>query len=492
MTTRINQQEIDAANRDLQFPACAFIDGSAVSRDHTFTVIDPAQEAPVCDVPELGPEAIDSAVASARRAFDHGEWKRAGVDERKAALFRLADLIESETLTLALFETRNTGKPISDAIEDIEDSAAELRWYAEASDKIYGRSLRDGDLQFGMLDREASGVVAAITPWNFPLATAIGKVGPALACGNSVILKPSELSPSSAQRLGELGKLAGLPDGILNIVTGLGATAGQALSRHGDIDVISFTGSTSTGRQLLRDAADSNLKRVWLELGGKSPNIVCGDCPDFDDAAAQSAAAIFYHQGQVCSAKSRIILLRDAVDRFMEAFEREALTWTTGPTTDLDTKVGPMVSRRQFERATAFVERAAAQGSEVRQYGGGAGLYMAPTAVLNVEPHMEIFREEVFGPIVTISIARDLDHAIELANDSHYGLAASIWTSSLATAHRATRDIRAGRVAVNGVNSGGIRTPFGGFGASGNARERSFDVFDQYLETKTIWVNLPR
>ena len=444
-----------------------------------------------CDAPD-----IDSAVAAARRAFERGDWSRAAPKHRKQVLLRFAELIRAHRDELALTETLDMGKPIGDSLGvDIPSTANCIQWYAEAVDKVYDEVAPTGPDSLALVTREPQGVISAIVPWNFPLIMAAWKVGPVLAAGNSLVLKPSEKSPLSALRLGELALEAGIPPGVFNVVPGFGHTAGKALALHPDVDGIAFTGSTATGKLVMGYAAQSNLKRVSLECGGKSPNVVLADWRDVERVARASAFAIFFNQGEMCSAGSRLIVHESLKDAVLEAVARVARELAPGDPLDPATRLGAIVDRPQLERVLGYVQagrddgaRLALGGRQLRQESGG--YFVEPTVFDGVTPAMRIAREEIFGPVLSTLTFRTEEQALALANDSHYGLAAAVWTPDLKSAHRFSRALRAGMVYVNCYDADDITVPFGGYRQSGIGRDKSLHAFDKYTELKTTWIDL--
>ncbi|XRQ10539.1 aldehyde dehydrogenase family protein [Actinomadura welshii] len=482
------------------------IGGSFVpSRDGaTLPVVSPRDGRTIADVAAAGAADVDRAVAAARRAFDEGPWPRLAPAERKAALLRLADLVERDREALALLVSLEMGKPVTEA-DGIELRALIgcLRWYAEAADKLVDESPRTDAGSLALVTREPVGVVGAVVPWNFPLTMAAWKVAPALAAGCTVVLKPAEESPLSALHLAALAAEAGLPDGVLNVVNGRGETAGRALGEHPGVDVIAFTGSTEVGRHFLRYAAGSNLKRVWLELGGKSPNIILPDAPDLDAAADTAAWGIFFNAGEMCTAPSRLLVHRSVADRVLDRIVARAGSLRVGDPLDPATEMGPLVSAGQRDRVLSYLETGAAEGARLRAGGGalhvdgvegdggeGDGHYVRPSVFDQVKPGMRIAREEIFGPVLAVLEFADVDEAVRLANDTDYGLAAAVWTSDLSTAHRVSRALRAGTVWVNCYEEGDMSVPFGGVKQSGNGRDKSLHALDKYLDLKTTWIAL--
>ena len=404
-------------------------------------------------------------------------------------LNKLADLIEAHAEELALLETLDTGKPIRHSLrDDIPGAARAIRWYAEALDKVYGEVATTSSNELAMIVREPVGVIAAIVPWNFPLLLTCWKLGPALAAGNSVILKPSEKSPLTALRLAGLAKEAGIPDGVLNVVSGFGHEAGQALSLHADIDAIAFTGSTRTGKQLLKDAGDSNMKRVWLEAGGKSANIVFADCPDLQQAVNATAGGIFYNQGQVCIAGTRLLLEDSIADALLQA---QARNWQPGHPLDPATTMGTLIDCAHADTVHTFIREGERKGQllvDGRQTPWPAAI--GPTIFVDVDPTDSLSREEIFGPVLVVTRFKTEAQALALANDSQYGLGAAVWTRDLSRAHRMSRRLKAGSVFVNNYNDGDMTVPFGGYKQSGNGRDKSLHALEKFTELKTIWISL--
>jgi gamma-glutamyl-gamma-aminobutyraldehyde dehydrogenase len=483
---------------DLRPRSQAVIDGRLVDAvdGATFPATSPRDGRVLVEVAAGQATDVDLAVQAARRAFDAGHWSRSAPAHRRRVLLRLAELVESHADELATTVSLEMGKPVTDARTiEIPALVTTLTWYAELADKLLDELPHTEADALAMVTREPVGVVGAVVPWNFPLTMAGWKLGPALAVGNSVVLKPAEQSPLSALRLGELALEAGLPDGVLNVVPGLGPQAGQALGRHADVDVIAFTGSGTVGRELLRYAADSNLKRVYLELGGKTPNVVFADAPDLAQAAATAAWGITFNQGEMCTAASRLLVQRDIHDDFVEQVVAAIGDRRLGDPLDPDTQIGPIVDEQQLARVLGYVAAGREEGASLRLGGGRTlqdtgGSYLEPTVFTDVDNDMRIAREEIFGPVLSVLPFDDVEDAVRIANDTVYGLAASVWTRDLSTAHRTARAIRAGTVWVNCFEEGGLSVPFGGMKQSGNGRDKSVHAIDKYVDLKTTWIAL--
>jgi len=436
------------------------------------------------------------AVASARRAFDDGRWSRMAPAGRKKVLHKLADLIERDALELAVLGVRDNGTEIGMALKAEPGSAAgTFRYYAEAIDKVYGEIAPTAPDILGLVHREAVGVVGAIVPWNFPLMIGAWKIAPALAAGNSVVLKPAETASLSLLRIAELAAEAGLPGGVLNVVTGQGKVVGEALALSMDVDVLAFTGSGATGRRLLEYSARSNMKRCYLELGGKSPNVVFADCADLEKAAKVSAAGIFRNSGQVCVAGSRLLVEASIHDDFIAAMARHAEALQVGDPLDLGSDIGAVNSLGQLEGDLRFVEVAEQEGA--RRVTGGdrilqdtGGYYMQPTIMAGVKPTDTLFKDEVFGPVLAVTPFKDEDEALRLANGTEFGLASAVWTQDISRAHRMIRGIRAGVVHVNTYGGADVTVPLGGVKQSGNGADKSLHALDKYMDLKTAWVQL--
>ncbi|ATU95459.1 aldehyde dehydrogenase [Phyllobacterium zundukense] len=486
----------EAAN--LTFRNNAFIDGKFVSAQSgdVFDAINPANGKILTKVASCDVADVDIAVHSARKAFEAGVWSRRSPAERKKVLQRFAELMYKHADELALLETLNMGKPISDARSiDVPGSANTIAWYAEAIDKIYDEIAPTGHGALGMITREAVGVVAAVVPWNFPLLMACWKLGPSLAAGNSVILKPAEQSPLSALRLAELASEAGVPDGVFNVVTGLGETAGRALGLHMDVDIVTFTGSTEVGKLFMGYSGQSNLKRIALECGGKTPHIVMADCANLDEAATAAAFGIFFNQGEVCNAGSRLLVDRKIKDAFVEKVIAVGKTLIPGDPLDPQTKMGAIVSKNQLDRVLDYIEVGSKEGATLLSGGKQhltetGGYFVEPTVFDGVTNSMRIAQEEIFGPVLaTISFA-DTDEAVRIANDTIYGLAAAVWTDNIDTALSTARRLRAGSVWVNNFDESNITVPFGGYKQSGFGRDKSLHAIDKYTELKTTWIKI--
>ncbi|MFJ4240824.1 aldehyde dehydrogenase [Streptomyces iakyrus] len=461
-----------------------------------FPVVSPRDGRVVAEVADGGAAEVDAAVAAARRAFDTGPWPRLAPAERGRALLRLAGLLEERREELALTVTLEMGKPISDAYGiELRAVINTFLWYGQLADKLTDESPHTAPDALALVTREPAGVVGAVVPWNFPLTLAGWKIAPALAAGCTVVLKPSENSPLSALLLARLATEAGLPPGVLNVVTGDGPTAGRALGLHPDVDVLAFTGSTAVGRHFLRYAADSNLKRVWLELGGKSPNIVLPDAPDLENAAATAAWGIFFNQGEMCTAPSRLLVHSSIAERVTEAVVRRARELKVGDPLDPETEMGALVGRAHLDRVTGHIRHGVDEGARLRTGGDRVlaetgGTYLEPTVFDRVAPGSRLAREEIFGPVLSVLAFDDLDEAVRLANATEYGLAAGLWTSDLSTAHRVARALKAGTVWVNCYEEGDLTVPFGGMKQSGNGRDKSAHALEKYTELKTTWIQL--
>jgi gamma-glutamyl-gamma-aminobutyraldehyde dehydrogenase len=482
----------------LSLPSQAVIDGALVgaASEATFDNPSPRDGRLLNQIASCDGVDVDRAVAAARRAFEDERWRGQGPRAKKAVLHRLAELMGRHADELALLESLDTGKPLHDAVNvDIPLAIATTRYYAEALDKIYGEVGPSPSDRISMAVHEPLGVIGAIVPWNFPLHMAMWKVAPALAMGNSVVLKPAEQSPMTALRLGGLALEAGVPPGVLNVVPGLGCTAGQAIGRHMDVDMVAFTGSGAVGRQLMVYAGESNLKRVSLELGGKSPQIVFADCPDFEAAAQAAAWGVFYNQGEVCTAASRLLVQKDVKDAFVARVVEIAAQIAVGDPLDPTTRFGSMISERQMATALRYIATAEAEGGTLRIGGARAraetgGYYVQPTIFDDLNPGSTLAREEVFGPVLGVLAFDTPDEAIALANDTVFGLAAGLWTSDLGLAHKAAKKLRAGLVWVNGWDACDITMPFGGFKQSGFGRDRSLHALHKYADLKAISITL--
>lgn len=491
-----NKIDYHQAAADLALPCDAYIDGQyqpACSGDR-FATISPIDGRILTQVASCDAADVDLAVASARRAFEDGRWRDMPPRQKKAVLHKLADLIETHSTELALLETLDMGKPISQSLSvDMAASSNTIRYYAEAVDKIYDEVAPTAHAALAMIRREPLGVVAAVIPWNFPLLMAAWKIGPALAMGNSVIVKPAEQSPLTALRLGELATQAGLPDGVLNILPGMGESAGQALGRHGDVDMIAFTGSTQVGKLFMRYAGESNMKRVSLECGGKSPHIIMPDCPDFDAAAKAAAFGIFNNQGQACNAGSRLLVQNDIREDFMQRVRQWAQKLIPGDPLDPQTRLGAMVDETQTLRVLDYIRIGQEAGARLtvggqRILAETGGSYLAPTIFEDVQPEMQIAQEEIFGPVLATISFETLEEAIAIGNQTIYGLYAAIWTRDIETALEASRRLKSGVVCVNSYDGGDITTPFGGFKQSGFGRDKSLHALEKYADLKTVWI----
>ncbi|KXV36304.1 aldehyde dehydrogenase [Gluconobacter japonicus] len=457
-----------------------------------FETINPATGAVLAQVARGDTGDIDRAVVSGRAAFGSGVWSGLTPAERKTVLLRWAQLVRDNLEELALLDTLDVGKPISDTLTiDVPGAAAILQWHAEAIDKLYDEIAPTGGRDLAMVRRVPLGVVGVVVPWNFPLDLAIWKIAPALAVGNSVVLKPAEQSPLSALRLAELGSEAGLPAGVLNVVTGFGHEAGRALGLHPDVDCLAFTGSTEIGKLFQGYAGESNMKQVWLETGGKSPCLVFPDA-DLEAAADKAAWGIFFNQGQVCSANSRLLVHETIAQDMIGRLKARAEALVPGNPLDPSTRLGPMATVEHADRVAGFIEAGRQSGRLVTGGGqlthGASRAYIQPTVFADVASDATIVREEIFGPVLIVQTFRDEDEAVALANDTPYGLAASVWTRNITRALTVSDRLNAGTVSINTVDALSPMTPFGGMKQSGFGRDLSLHSFDKYSALKTVWI----
>jgi 4-(gamma-glutamylamino)butanal dehydrogenase len=492
----LTQNHIDVL-RSRAVPAQGhFIDGRSVATGDAIPVISPVDGSRLTTIAAGTPDDVDAAVASARAAFESGSWSRAAPAERRKVMLRIAELIEKNALELAVLGVRDNGTEIGMAMKAEPGSAAStFRYYGELIDKTYGEIAPTAPNVLGLVHHEPVGVVGAIVPWNFPLMIGSWKVAPALSAGNSMVMKPAEIASLSLLRLAEICSEAGLPDGVFNVVTGAGSIVGEAIGLHMDIDVLAFTGSGSTGRRLLDYAARSNLKRVYLELGGKSPNVVFADAPDLDKAAKVAAYGIFRNSGQVCVAGSRLLVEKSIHREFATKVAEVAAAMKVGDPLDLTSEAGAVASEDQLAKDLLHVDRAVSDGAGLLTGGKRileetGGFYMAPTVFDNVRADMALAQEEVFGPVLAIQPFEDEPEAVRIANSTVYGLASGVWTSNLSRAHRMVRAIRAGVVHVNTYGGADITVPLGGVGQSGNGHDKSPHALSKYMDLKTAWIQL--
>nr|WP_317931453.1 aldehyde dehydrogenase [Halioxenophilus sp. WMMB6] len=462
----------------------------------TFACISPIDGSVLVEVPACSEQDVNLAVASCRQTFASGVWSELAPARRKRVLQDFAELVKAHTEELALLETLDMGKPITDSLKvDLPASVRALAWHAEAIDKVYDEVAPTPSNELGLVTREPLGVIAAIVPWNFPLLMACWKLGPALATGNCVVLKPSEKSPLTAMRLAELALEAGIPPGVLNVVTGTGPEAGEPLARHMDVDGLVFTGSTGVGRHLLSLAGQTNMKRTFVECGGKSPNIVFPDAPDLDKAAAAAAVGIFFNQGEVCTAGSRLLVHNSIKAEFLQKVIAAGKNMQPGHPLDPTTTMGALVDKGQLERVLGYIEKGQNEGATLALGGAQAmaetgGFYLQPTIFDGVQNSMTIAQEEIFGPVLSCIGFDTEEEAIAIANDSQFGLAAALWTANLGRAHRVAKKLRAGSVWINYYDGGDMTAPFGGFKQSGNGRDKSLHAMEKYTEIKATWINL--
>ena len=475
-------------------PGKLFINGRWVDSvsGKAFDTLNPATEKVITSVAEGDSADIDLAVAAAREAFENGPWKKTDARDRGRILLKIAGLIERNKDELALLDTLDNGKPINETTNaDIPLVIDCFLYYAGWADKIHGETIPVRGDFFNYTLREPVGVVGQIIPWNFPLLMAAWKIAPALACGNTIVLKPAEQTPLSALRLGEICQEAGLPDGVLNIVTGYGPTAGAALAEHMDVDKIAFTGGSATGR-IIMQAASKNLKRISLELGGKSPNIVFADS-DIDSAVDGAMTGIFFNQGEVCCAGSRLFIEKSIHEEFVEKLSNKAANMRVGNPEDTGTQMGAQVSKEQFDKILGYIETGKQEGAKLVTGGercGERGYFIKPTIFDAVDNNMRIAKEEIFGPVVSAITFDDVDEVVRQGNLSVYGLAAAVWTKDIKKAHRLARDLKAGTIWINTYNAFDAASPFGGFKQSGFGRELGVHALELYTHVKSVWINL--
>ncbi|WP_342704966.1 aldehyde dehydrogenase [Burkholderia arboris] len=496
MADLLSASEYAALAADLRFPTGPFIDGAfrASSTGDAFATVNPATDAVLAHIGACNAADVDIAVANAKQAFDDGRWRKLAPSRRKAVLLKFADLLEQHAHELATMESLDSGKPIRECQNtDVPETIHTIRWHAELIDKIYDNTAPVGSHALALVVREPIGVVGLVLPWNFPLLMLAWKIGPSLAAGCSIVVKPAKETTLTALRVAELAHEAGVPAGIFNVLPGGGKEVGEPLGRHADVDMVSFTGSTDTGRKFLKYSAESNLKRIVLECGGKNPAVVLPDAPDLDAVAQHIVNGAFWNMGENCSASSRLIVHADIKDDLLQRIGVHMREWTMGNPLDPAHRIGAMVSKAHFEKVRSYLVQAEAERLRVA-FGGrtGDGIFVEPTVVDGVSPHSRLFREEIFGPVLSVTTFTDIGEAIALANDSVYGLAASVYTGNLNHAIRLSRDIRAGVVTVNCFGEGDVTTPFGGYKESGfGGRDKSVWAHDQYTEIKTIWIDVP-
>lgn len=469
------------------------VDAKAGAR---FDCLSPVDGRKLAEVARCAEADVDAAVAGARAAFEDRRWAGKAPAERKRVLIRFADLMLEHRDELALLETLDMGKPIRYSRSvDVQLAQNCIRWYGEAIDKLYDQVAPTPEDSLALVTREPVGVVAAIIPWNYPMLMAAWKIGPALAAGNSLVLKPSEKAPLSSLRLAELALEAGVPPGVFNVLPGYGDEAGRALGLHMDVDCIAFTGSTRTGKQIVQMAGQSNLKRAWTELGGKSANIVCADCPDLDAAVSAAIGSIYFNQGESCNAPSRLFVEASIKDAFLDKALAMLPRFAPGDPLDEDTVMGAIVDATQMKTVLGYIASGTEEGARLLAGGAQArvdtgGLYVEPTLFDGVDAGMRIAREEIFGPVLSVLSFTDLDEAVRQANATPYGLAAAVWTADMSRAIRTARALRAGTVHVNQYDNDDITVPFGGYKQSGNGRDKSLHAFDKYTELKTTWIQV--
>ena len=479
----------------ISVPDQAFIDGRfcGASDGGKFQTINPATGEPIAAVAHCTAADVDRAVTSGRRSFNDGTWSRAAPEDRKVVLLRLAELVRENAVDLAVLESLDSGKTITDCLEEIGSEVADcFQWYGELTDKSFGKVAPTGEDALALIVKEPAGVVGLVLPWNFPLLMVAWKLAPALAAGCSCIVKPAEQTPLTALRLAELAREAGVPDGVLSVLPGLGETTGQAIGRHGDIDIVSFTGSTEVGGYFLRYAGESNLKVVGLEMGGKSPFIVLDDADLNDDLIEHAATSAFWNGGQNCSANMRQLVDARIAEDFLDKVVTRAKAYKVGDPLDTSTDIGAMITSEHMARVTNYIDKGTAEGAQLLtgRAQEGPGFFVEPTVFGCVTHEMAIAREEIFGPVLGVLPVDGMDEALRIASDSIYGLHATVFTRDIDRALHMAQRLPCGTVSVNGFSEGDIKTPFGGYRQSGSlSRDNGVEAMDQYLQTKTIWIS---
>lgn len=498
MSTVLEKQAVQAAVSKLSFDTDAFIDGQFVkaASGKTFATENPATGRELAQIAACDEADVDRAVQAARRAFEDGRWSRLSPAGRKKVLLKFCELMEQHEQELGLLDCLEAGKPVRDCLQiDAPETIECIRWHAEAADKLYDHISPTGPANLGLIFREPVGVVGAVIPWNFPAQMAAWKIGPILATGNSLVLKPAEQTSLSALLMAKLAAEAGVPDGVFNVVPGFGETAGQAIGLHMDVNMAAFTGSTEVGRLFLQYAAQSNLKRIILECGGKSPQLVLADA-DARLVAENAINAAFWNMGENCSCGSRLIVHKKIKDEVLANLIDLTKAWKTGDPLDPDSNLGSMIEKPHMEKVLGYIDSGRREGADVALGGKQilpetGGYFIEPTIFDNVSNSMRIAKEEIFGPVLSVIAFDEEQEGIAIANDTPYGLAASVYTQNLDAAHRAARALRAGTVSINCFSEGDLGTPFGGFKQSGFfGRDKSVFAHEQYTEMKTVWMNL--
>jgi gamma-glutamyl-gamma-aminobutyraldehyde dehydrogenase len=495
MSELLSLEEYQALAQRIEFPTQCYIDGefrNAINGE-TFDSINPATGELIAKIASCDKADVDLAVSKAREAFDDGRWSKMHPSERKAVILKLCALIEQHSHELAVLESMDSGKPIVDCEQiDIPEIIHVFSWHAELVDKIYDQVAPVGSDAMSVVVREPVGVVGAVLPWNFPILMLAWKMAPALAAGCSLVIKPALQTSLTALKVAELAGLAGVPNGVLNIVTGRGSKVGESLGRHMDVDMVAFTGSTDTGRRFLNYSAESNIKKVVLELGGKNPCIVLNDAENIDFVAEQVCAAAFWNMGENCSAGSRLIVQSEIKEALMERVKHHAKAWTVGNPLDPNNRLGAMIDAGHFDKVASYLAVGKEKGYSLL-LGGNTheGRFIEPTIFDGVNNKDALAQEEIFGPVLSVITVDSFEEAIAVANDTEYGLAASVFTAHAKKAMRAAQAIKAGTVTVNCFGEGDITTPFGGYKQSGfGGRDNSIHAHDQYTEIKTIWMDL--